>query len=121
MPVSRTTRASRQAPYSTANALPMAGQHSALSGPRVCLDIANNGQVDSKEGIKAALLQEAKRVAGPCPKVRGDCCSKCHDICKPFVGRGLTNPADFGRWTQIVSYQPDEAHSETDNDFDNSA
>ena len=114
MPVSRTTtRASRPAPYSTANAL--------LSGPRACSDITNNGQVDSQEGLKAALLQEAKRVAGACPGVREDCSTDSHNLLMPFVCTGRTTPANFGRWAQIVSYQPDKAHSETDNDFDNSA
>lgn len=105
MPVSRNTRASRQAAHSTANALPAAGQRPAL----VCSDIANIGQVDSREEIKAMLLQEAIKVAKPCRNVREDCYRKGHDLHKPFLCLGLETPANFGRWTQVVSYQPDEA------------
>ena len=117
MPISQNTRASHQATHSTANALPTAGQHPAL----ICSDIANNRQVDSREGIKAMLLQEARRVAGACPKLQEDCYRKGHNLCKPFLCQGLSTPADFGRWAQVVSYQPDEAHPNTDNDFGNSA
>ena len=120
MPVSRTTRASRQAPYPTANVLQMGG-HPTLSGPLVSSDIANNGQLDTISAIKDALLQEAERVAGECPGEREDCSGENHRLCRPFVCLGLSTPANFGRWTQVVSYQPDKAHSETDNDFDNSA
>ena len=96
MPVSRTIRASRQAAYSTTNTLLMAGQRHGVSGPLVCSDIANNGQVELRQGIKAALLLEAERVAGAYPKGREDCSSKGHKLCKPFICLGLKNPADFG-------------------------
>ncbi len=99
----------------------MAGQRPALSGPLVCSDIANDGQVDSREDIILALSNEAQKVAEEFPGVRKDCFDKGHDLCDPFICLGLKTPANFGRWTQVVSYQPDEAHSKTDNDSDNSA